>query len=116
MKRFFKLGFFLCMLTFLVALLFACSNKLTGSYQSEEVFGTSTVYEFSGNDVSRTIKSSLGSKTVKGEYEIREKEDGGLSIILDFDEDDNEVTSWDFVKEKDYIEIAGIRYNKVDKK
>ena len=93
----------------------ACGAKLKGVYQSEDVFGISTVYAFSGNDVSRTIKTDLGEKTVYGEYEIRESATGGLCIMLDFDEDDDskEGIAWDFVKENDYIEIAGIRYKKI---
>ena len=113
MKKILKLLTVGFVILFSLIQLIACSNKVKGVYQSEDVFGTSTVYEFSGNDVSRTIKTELGSKTVYGEYEIREGADGSLSIILDFDEDDHEATAWDFVKENDYIEIAGIKYNKV---
>lgn len=104
---------FLIMLISFVSL-FSCGNKLKGRYESESVFGTKTVYEFSGNEVKRTISSELGSKTVDGEYEIRDNEDGGKTIILDFDEDDeNAGVAWSFVMENEYIEIAGVRFEKL---
>lgn len=114
MKRLLKLIAVGFVIAFSLTQLVACSSKIKGTYQSDDVFGTRTVYEFSGMDVSRTITTELGSKTVYGEYEIREAEEGGLSIILDFDGvGDDEKTAWEFVRENDYIEIAGIRYNKV---
>ena len=114
MKRISKFITVFLILSVALTSLFSCGNKLKGRYESESVFGTKTVYEFSGNEVKRTISGELGSKTVEGEYEIRDSEDGGKTIILDFDEDDeNAGVAWSFVMEDEYIEIAGVRFKKV---
>ena len=107
----------LIILTFIITVcsLCACKScyKLEGAYESESVYGTKTVYEFSGNEVKRTIIGELGSKTVEGEYEIRKSEDGGMTIILDFDADDTEAGEpWSLSVKDGYIEIAGIKYEK----
>ena len=109
-------NFILVILILTVALLslFSCANKLSGRYESETVFGIKTIYEFSGNEFKRTISSELGSKSVDGEYEILDTKDGGKNIMFDFDgEDENTDVAWSFVMEKEYIEIAGVRYNKI---
>ena len=49
-----------------------------------------------------------------GDYEIRSGEDGGRLIYLDFDDvDDADEVGWNIIIGNGYIEIAGVRYNKV---
>ena len=99
-----------------VIFFFSCGGTEAplGKYESASLYGTKTVYEFESDAVSRTIVGELGSKTVVGNYEIVSSEDGKLSIILDFGEDGENRASWDFFIGQDYIEIAGIRYDRVN--
>lgn len=115
MKKIIKLLAIAMVLTLLLFSLYSCGNKIKGMYESESVLGTKTVYEFSGVDeVRRTVIGELGSKTVEGDYEIRDADDGGKTIIFDFDDsDDGDDVAWSFSVGSDYIEIAGVRYNKV---
>ena len=69
---------------FILTQLAACSYKVKGKYKNDDTSGTSTIYEFSGKKVSRTVTTELESKNVQGDYEIRKNEDGGFFIIFDF--------------------------------
>ena len=115
MKRFNKVLLLLTVIAIALLALVACTaNGLSGKYESDSVLGTKTVYEFSGGEVKRTIIGELGSKTVVGDYEIRAGEDGGRLIYLDFDDvDDADEVGWNIIIGNGYIEIAGVRYNKV---
>lgn len=97
----------------------ACGTTLSGTYASEEEFGSNLTMEFKGKKVTFMFKV-LGQELpeFEGTYTIEDDE-----ITFEFDEDDidndivramvEELTdSVDFEKGKDYIKIAGVKYEK----
>ena len=98
--------------------LVSCGNTLSGTYELAVVGGVS--FEFSGKNVVLTIDGIFTDDTViEGTYSIEEKDDGSLTITLDFDEN-KDASKYEgtlpFVKgtegDADYIKIAGIKYVK----
>ena len=97
----------------------ACGTTLSGTYASEEELGSNVTMEFKGKKVTFTFKV-LGQELpeLEGTYEIKDDE-----ITFEFDEDEIEndilksmveemTESVDFEKGKDYIKIAGVKYEK----
>ena len=107
-----------CMFTFV-----SCMNTVSGTYEGKiEVGGASysITYTFKGKNVTAVSKLSVGldvTKEATGPYEITENEDGTKSIAFDFAEEtlifkDSTVS---FAKGEDFIELAGLKYTKVEK-
>lgn len=104
----------------------SCGKKLSGSYKGEInilVASYEVVYEFSGSNVTvtRQVESVIGDTDpveIKGTYEITEDDDGELKITFKYDTEDDVIDggTFDFEEGDDYIKIAGIKYNKIDKK
>ncbi len=99
----------------------SCGKKLSGAYES----ALGTTYEFSGNKVTMTQEIPfLDDVVIEGTYEITEDEDGKTVIIFTVENEDDEdkdfAGKFSFSEgEEDgtkYIKIAGIKYEKVEKK
>ena len=116
-----------CILALTLCCLFAftsCAKKLSGSYQTEvSLFGQSytMTYTFSGKNVTveskTTILGNVNTNTYEGTYEIAETDDGKMEITLNFEGADDKVKSGTYTLEEsdEYIKIAGVQYNKVEK-
>ncbi len=112
----------LAMALLMVGMLFvACGNMLSGTYATDEVFGSKTTLKFSGKNVEITMKA-LGQEIdpIKGTYEIK---DDKITIKLLDDEDeglgaavkallDEFLKEQSFEKDGDTIKIGGTKYTK----
>lgn len=94
----------------------SCSAFLVGTYENKGLLTTTTV-EFK---LDGTVIYSIGSISLVGEYELDKNDKGEPVIELDFEDDsvaDLIDGEFSFAKGKEngtaYIEIAGVRYNKV---
>ena len=109
----------------LVCSLASCGKKVeSGSYEAEiEVFGQSwnVTYTFKGSKVEAvnkiTLLGNITTETAEGKYEIVENDDGIMEITFEFEEEndsfENKTVTY---KEGDgYIELGGVKYNKVEK-
>lgn len=98
----------------------ACGKaKLSGSYESAELYGAKTVYTFDGDEVSKTYTATVGDFTKRGKFRIS-KEGDGEYIFFNWNDEDTEEedepngnVGWDFKLGDNYIEIAGTRYQKI---
>ena len=109
-----------CVLLIGCAFAFAsCGKKISGTYADS--LGITT-YEFSGKNVTLTVKNIIGDDLVlEGTYEISE-ENGESHILFTFEGNTAEAAAYSIPvsfaqgKEGDqkYIKIGGITYNKVD--
>lgn len=105
-----------CMLT-----LASCGKKLSGTYTTGgDLLGNT--YEFSGKNVTMTVKVAGFSKVIEGTYEIGENDEEETVITFTFASDDNaeeaEKQSGSFAFSegeedgKEYIKIGGVKYTK----
>lgn len=106
MKKSVKFLALVVTLVMLCTLLASCGKTLSGKYSMEE-FGTGTTYEFSGKNVSITIKV-LGAQVgdaIEGTYSIDDDQ-----ITFTFEGEDSEEYSgtFDFEEGEDYIKIGEI--------
>ena len=107
----------------LVGCMFAlasCGKTLSGKYSADAFGVAGTSYEFSGKKVDIKFTVLGFEKTVSGEYEIAENDDGELEITFTFASDEEDADDFkgthsfsegeeDGVK---YIKIGGIKYKK----
>ena len=102
----------------------SCGKKISGKYEAEInvlLASYTATYEFSGSQVEATKKATvLGNvKTtvLEGKYEIAELDDGSMEITITFESEDDDIKSgtYTFEEGENYIKIAGIQYNKVEK-
>lgn len=94
----------------------SCSAFLVGTYENKGLLTTTTI-EFK---LDGTVTYTVGSISLVGEYDIEKNDNGDLEIELDFEDDsvaDFIDGEYSFAKGKEngkaYIEIAGVRYDKV---
>ncbi len=123
-KRIIKLAAVMLAVLMMTCMFASCAKKLSGSYQSDASFlgqGMNVTYTFSGSKFEATNKITfLGQVTsdeVSGTYEILEYDDGSMEIKLDFEEETSTFHdgTYTFEQGEDYIKIAGIKYNKLEK-
>lgn len=92
----------------------SCTVLYAGTYENKGLLTTTTIeLKMDG-----TVTYSIGSVSVVGEYEIEKNDSGDLVIDLDFEDGSiAEMIDGDYPFEKGdgYIEIAGVRYDKVKK-
>lgn len=103
----------------------ACGKKVeSGSYEAElEVLGQSwnVTYTFKGSKVEAvnkiTFLGNITTETAEGKYEIVENDDGTMEITFEFDEENDsfENKTVTYKEGEGYIELGGVRYNKVEK-
>ena len=105
----------------------ACGKTLSGEYEAEINLGIvsyTATYEFNGNKVTITkdvdaIINDPEPVEFTGTYEITEEKDGDLKIklTLDGDAQDEHIKAgtYSLEIEEDYIKIAGVKYDKVEK-
>ncbi len=124
MKKFTKVIALTLVAVMMLCMLASCGKKLSGDYKGEVNFvvgKASVTYSFKGSKVTVTTETSLltntTTKTYEGTYEITEAEDGKMEIVFTYEKADDEIKSGTFAFEEgeDYIKIAGIQYNKVEK-
>ena len=92
----------------------SCSNRLYGTYEAE-IFGQAVSYEFEGD----TVKTTLKSTTYSGEYSIEDDkivityDDEGINTLLDMLGLAGEM-SFNQGSDNDgnFIELNGIRFDK----
>ena len=109
----------------LVCSLASCGKKVeSGSYEAEiEVLGQSwnVTYTFKGSKVEAvnkiTFLGNVSTETAEGKYEIVENDDGTMEITFEFEEENDsfENKTVTYKEGEGYIELGGIRYNKVEK-
>ncbi len=104
----------------------SCAKKLSGTYEAGAdigIAGVKTSYTFKGSKVTVTITGSLvgnsDSTSYEGTYEIKEAEDGSMTIDMTFTDDEAKeysVTNKVFKEDKDAgtITIGLITYTKKD--
>lgn len=102
----------------------SCGKKLSGKYEAEInvlLASYTATYEFSGSKVEATKKmtvlGNINTTVLEGKYEIAELDDGSMEITITFESDDDDIKSgtYTFEEGENYIKIAGIQYNKVEK-
>ncbi len=84
-------------------MMFASCGAISGTYENE-ILGTKTTYEFSGNKVKTTVTIAGISTTKEGTYEIKDDK-----ITFTYE---GTSASVPFEKGDDYIEIGGVKYEK----
>ena len=108
-----------------IGALASCGAKKVpaGSYEAELSIlgqGTKVTYTFSGNKVEAvqktTVLGMVNTETAEGTYEITENDDGTMQIAFDFEDNDVfEDKTYSYAEGEDYIKIAGVEYQKVEK-
>lgn len=81
MKKILSLALVCVMLVGSMFALVSCAKTLSGTYE-----GLLCDLTFDGSDVTATV----GSNSVSGTYEIKEKDDGSMTISFDFVEEGDE--------------------------
>ena len=109
----------------LVCSLASCGKKVeSGSYEAEiEVLGQSwnVTYTFKGSKVEAvnkiTLLGNVTTETAEGKYEIVENDDGTMEITFEFEEENDsfENKTVTYTEGDGYIELGGVKYNKVEK-
>lgn len=106
-----------------VAVLASCGGtKLSGTYEGKAdlfgIAGGSVTYKFSGSDVTITSTGKIltveKTETKKATYEIKEKDDGSMTITFTYKDDGekSETLSFKQDKENKTITIGGVTYTK----
>ena len=102
----------------------SCGKKISGKYEAEInvlLASYTATYEFSGSKVEATKKATVlgnvNTTVLEGKYEIAELDDGSMEITITFESEDDDIKSgtYTFEEGENYIKIAGIQYNKVEK-
>ena len=100
-----------------LVIMLACSlvacGGLSGTYATDEIFGSGLSYTFKGKEVVIEAKLVGFTTEVVGEYSI---DDDKITFIFDKDEEDASKYegTFDFEKGDDYIKIGGVKYTKED--
>lgn len=109
MKRCVKLISVMMVIVVLMMTLASCGARLSGTYETAEVFGSKTAYTFDGDKV--TIKLTIigVSTEFSGTYEIKDNE-----ITFSFEGEDAKTYSGTqaFEKGDDYIKIGETKLTK----
>lgn len=106
-----------------VAVLASCGGtKLSGTYEGKAdlfgIAGGSVTYKFSGSNVTITSTGKIltveKTETKKATYEIKEKDDGSMTITFTYKDDGDKSETFSFKQDKDNntITIAGVTYTK----
>ena len=107
-------------ITILTITLVSCSTTITGKY-SNNIGGIETTYEFGlSGKVTRTtfipgVISDGETVVKKGEYKIIENDDGSFEIVLTFDGEGSETSSFSQgeVNGEKFVQIGIFKYTKV---
>ena len=122
MKLWIRILSLLMILALCTAVLASCAKTLSGTYEGEVdavVLKYTATYEFSGNKVnitkkSTTILGTVNTVELSGTYEITENDDGSMEITFTLDGEDEQIKggTYTFEEGEDYIKIGLSKYTK----
>lgn len=122
MKLWIRILSLLMILALCTAVLASCAKTLSGTYEGEVdavVLKYTATYEFSGNKVnitkkSTTILGTVNTVELSGTYEITENDDGSMEITFTLDGEDEQIKggTYTFEEGEDYIKIGLAKYTK----
>lgn len=115
MKKTLKIASLMLVLVMTVFVFASCATRLSGTYKSDSILGSTTTIEFSGKNYKSVTDALIGNNIVEeGTYAIDE-EAGKITFTFEQDGEEATRTSSFSQGEEDgvkYIKIDGIKYNK----